>query len=125
MGQKSEGEVKSLLASTGQSRTTGTVRPTELPLFRPGSGRPSPFSASDLNRLVDALNRLLSIRVQRTKDIDGVAWDAVGPIIMVSRDEQVIETVVKQLKLSKVRVKVCDSETGEVQEWELYGRRIS
>jgi hypothetical protein len=83
------------------------------------------LSASDLNRIVDALNMLINVRIVETENAPRIVWDAVGPIIEVRRSVTKITQAATPGSEGRVRVRICNAETGEIEEWEIAGKRIA
>jgi len=98
----------------------------KLPLFKPGARRPSPWSASDLNRMVAVLNQILSARIVRHNKEDRIAFEPSGMVIYLRQDPAARqEPAATPQRTQRVRIKTCDPETGEVHEFEVDGRQIS
>lgn len=100
-------------------------KPDFLKRFSPGPGRPSPFSASDLNRIVDAVNRLINLRIVESPSETAVAWDSHGPVLKIrTRPEKVVRESGGD-DCSKITVRACDIDTGEILLVSICGEIIS
>jgi len=100
-------------------------KPDFLKRFSPGSGRPSPFSASDLNRIVDAVNKLINLRIVESPFETSVAWDSQGPIIKIRAKPEKIVRESRGSDCSKITVRACDIDTGEILLVSICGEIIS
>lgn len=85
-------------------------------------GRPSPLSVEDVNRLVKLLNQLINLRVNPYGTIPSIEWDEVGPVINLAPMDDRAQG--QQRPTDSVRVTICNADTGELEQWELYGRKL-
>jgi hypothetical protein len=83
------------------------------------------LSASDLNRIVDALNMLINLRIVESDTAPRIVWDAVGPMIEIPRRVTKVVQAAAPGTEGRVRVRICNAETGAIEEWEIVGRKIS
>lgn len=85
-------------------------------------GRPSQLSVEDMNKLVALLNKLINLRINPYATAPGIEWDELGPIIHLRTSSE--GEPQNEPNLGRVRVTICNADTGQLEQWELYGRKL-
>lgn len=75
--------------------------------------------------MVKVLNALLKMRIMRGGKVDRVLWEPAGVVLQLADTPGTTEAGQGgPSRGNRVRLKICDAETGEVQIWEVEGRRV-